>query len=141
MLMFIDTKWAEEAVIASVISYAVFYGGFGQMVAGVFEVRTSFRGRRIPSVLLGMILRQCSNCCCCCNACNATTAASQHHMTHSAKSQRTLAALISSLDILQQCMMVHSIQQHSLCMCIHGAGSPNLYALRLVVSTAVCVCS
>jgi hypothetical protein len=38
MLMFIDTKWAEEAVIASVISYAVFYGGFGQMVAGVFEL-------------------------------------------------------------------------------------------------------
>jgi hypothetical protein len=38
MLMFIETKWAEEAVIASVISYAVFYGGFGQMVAGVFEL-------------------------------------------------------------------------------------------------------
>ena len=38
MLMFIDTKWGEEAMLASVISYAVFYGGFGQMVAGVFEV-------------------------------------------------------------------------------------------------------
>lgn len=41
MLMFIETKWAEEAVIVSVISYAVFYGGFGQMVAGVFEVGTA----------------------------------------------------------------------------------------------------
>eukprot|EP00878_Enallax_costatus_P000333 GHUV01000410.1.p1 GENE.GHUV01000410.1~~GHUV01000410.1.p1 ORF type:complete len:229 (+),score=47.32 GHUV01000410.1:148-834(+) len=38
MLMFIDTKWGEEAMLASVISYAVFYGGFGQMVAGVFEL-------------------------------------------------------------------------------------------------------
>eukprot|EP00878_Enallax_costatus_P036227 GHUV01040617.1.p1 GENE.GHUV01040617.1~~GHUV01040617.1.p1 ORF type:complete len:128 (-),score=7.49 GHUV01040617.1:47-430(-) len=38
MLMFITTKWAEVAAISSVISYACFYGGFGQMVAGIFEV-------------------------------------------------------------------------------------------------------
>jgi succinate-acetate transporter protein len=41
MLMFITTGWGEDATIAAVISYAMFYGGFGQMVAGVFEVRTS----------------------------------------------------------------------------------------------------
>jgi hypothetical protein len=40
MLMFITTGWGEDATIAAVISYAIFYGGFGQMVAGVFEVRT-----------------------------------------------------------------------------------------------------
>lgn len=39
MLMFITTSWAEDATIAAVICYAAFYGGFGQMVAGVFEVR------------------------------------------------------------------------------------------------------
>ena len=39
MLMFITTTWAEDATIAAVLSYAIFYGGFGQMVAGVFEVR------------------------------------------------------------------------------------------------------
>jgi succinate-acetate transporter protein len=39
MLMFITTGWGEDATIAAVISYAIFYGGFGQMVAGVFEVR------------------------------------------------------------------------------------------------------
>lgn len=38
MLMFITTGWGEDATIAAVISYAIFYGGFGQMVAGVFEV-------------------------------------------------------------------------------------------------------
>lgn len=38
MLMFITTTWAEDATIAAVIAYACFYGGFGQMVAGVFEV-------------------------------------------------------------------------------------------------------
>lgn len=38
MLMFITTSWAEEATIAAVVAYACFYGGFGQMVAGVFEV-------------------------------------------------------------------------------------------------------
>jgi succinate-acetate transporter protein len=39
MLMFIDAKWAEDPAIIAVMCYACFYGGFGQMVAGVFEVR------------------------------------------------------------------------------------------------------
>lgn len=39
MLMFIISKWVEEPTIVSVMVYACFYGGFGQMVAGVFEVR------------------------------------------------------------------------------------------------------
>jgi hypothetical protein len=38
MLMFITTTWAESATLTAVIAYAFFYGGFGQMVAGVFEV-------------------------------------------------------------------------------------------------------
>ncbi|KAF8063821.1 satP [Scenedesmus sp. PABB004] len=38
MLMFVDAEWAERAAISSVITYACFYGGFGQMVAGVFEL-------------------------------------------------------------------------------------------------------
>lgn len=44
MLMFITTGWGEDATIAAVISYAIFYGGFGQMVAGVFEVRQQCGG-------------------------------------------------------------------------------------------------
>lgn len=38
MLMFVTTEWAEAPTIGAVITYAVFYGGFGQMVAGVFEL-------------------------------------------------------------------------------------------------------
>lgn len=41
MLMFITTKWAEATTLNSVITYACFYGGFGQMVAGIFEVRAA----------------------------------------------------------------------------------------------------
>lgn len=38
MLMFVTTKWVEGAALNAVITYACFYGGFGQMVAGVFEM-------------------------------------------------------------------------------------------------------
>lgn len=38
MLMFVTTTWTEATFIATVISYACFYGGFGQMVAGVLEL-------------------------------------------------------------------------------------------------------
>lgn len=38
MLMFMTAKWAEAAAINAMMTYACFYGGFGQMVAGVFEV-------------------------------------------------------------------------------------------------------
>lgn len=40
MLMFVTTTWVEAAFATTVITYACFYGGFGQMVAGVFEVST-----------------------------------------------------------------------------------------------------
>eukprot|EP00877_Chromochloris_zofingiensis_P014073 jgi/Chrzof1/891/Cz01g32260.t1 len=38
MLMFVTTTWVEAAFATTVITYACFYGGFGQMVAGVFEL-------------------------------------------------------------------------------------------------------
>lgn len=38
MLMFVNTTWTESTFIATVMCYACFYGGFGQMVAGVFEL-------------------------------------------------------------------------------------------------------
>jgi succinate-acetate transporter protein len=38
MLMFINAKWVEAATLNAMMMYACFYGGFGQMVAGVFEV-------------------------------------------------------------------------------------------------------
>eukprot|EP00882_Tetradesmus_deserticola_P000109 GHRQ01000122.1.p1 GENE.GHRQ01000122.1~~GHRQ01000122.1.p1 ORF type:complete len:236 (+),score=41.43 GHRQ01000122.1:170-877(+) len=38
MLMFIDAGWSEDPAIIAVMCYACFYGGFGQMVAGVFEL-------------------------------------------------------------------------------------------------------
>lgn len=50
MLMFITTTWAEDATIAAVISYAIFYGGFGQMVAGVFEVCTTLAAGNFSQV-------------------------------------------------------------------------------------------
>lgn len=43
MLMFVTTTWAEAGLLTSVMAAACFYGGFGQMVAGVFEVRVSRR--------------------------------------------------------------------------------------------------
>lgn len=38
MLMFVTTQWSEATFLNTVITYACFYGGFGQMVAGVFEL-------------------------------------------------------------------------------------------------------
>lgn len=38
MLMFINAKWVEPATLNAMMMYACFYGGFGQMVAGVFEM-------------------------------------------------------------------------------------------------------
>lgn len=38
MLMFVTTSWAEASFLTQQITYAAFYGGFGQMVAGVFEL-------------------------------------------------------------------------------------------------------
>jgi succinate-acetate transporter protein len=37
--MFTTTTWAEAATTSAIISYAMAYGGFAQMVAGVLEVR------------------------------------------------------------------------------------------------------
>lgn len=37
--MFTNTSWAEKETTATIIAYAVAYGGFAQMVAGVLEVR------------------------------------------------------------------------------------------------------
>lgn len=51
MLMFITTTWAESATLTAVIAYAFFYGGFGQMVAGVFEVG-------VPAAVLLLTLQQ-----------------------------------------------------------------------------------
>lgn len=42
MLMFINAKWVEPATLNAMMMYACFYGGFGQMVAGVFEVGSCF---------------------------------------------------------------------------------------------------
>jgi succinate-acetate transporter protein len=36
--MFTNTSWAEKETAAAIIAYAVAYGGFAQMVAGVLEV-------------------------------------------------------------------------------------------------------
>ncbi len=38
-LQFITTEWAEKAFLPTVFCYALFYGGAGQFVAGVLEVR------------------------------------------------------------------------------------------------------
>ncbi|GIL45121.1 hypothetical protein Vafri_2045 [Volvox africanus] len=38
MLMFIYTGWAESNFLPTVMCYAMFYGGFGQFVAGVLEL-------------------------------------------------------------------------------------------------------
>ncbi|KAG2494231.1 hypothetical protein HYH03_007587 [Edaphochlamys debaryana] len=38
MLMFVTTTWAERTFIPTVMCYAMFYGGFGQFVAGVLEL-------------------------------------------------------------------------------------------------------
>ncbi|KAG2494227.1 hypothetical protein HYH03_007583 [Edaphochlamys debaryana] len=38
MLMFITTEWAEKTFLPTVMCYAMFYGGFGQFVAGVLEL-------------------------------------------------------------------------------------------------------
>lgn len=36
--MFTTTGWAEAASLSAIISYAMAYGGFAQMVAGVLEL-------------------------------------------------------------------------------------------------------
>ena len=41
-LMFTTTSWAEASTTTTIITYAMAYGGFAQMVAGVLEV--SIRG-------------------------------------------------------------------------------------------------
>ncbi|GFR45947.1 hypothetical protein Agub_g7413 [Astrephomene gubernaculifera] len=38
MLMFITTRWSEKTFLPTVFCYALFYGGFGQFVAGVLEL-------------------------------------------------------------------------------------------------------
>lgn len=38
MLMFITTTWAEGAFKVTVMSYAAFYGGMGQLLAGLLEL-------------------------------------------------------------------------------------------------------
>ncbi|GLC33125.1 hypothetical protein PLESTB_000367600 [Pleodorina starrii] len=38
MLMFITTGWAEKHFLPTVFCYAMFYGGFGQFVAGTLEL-------------------------------------------------------------------------------------------------------
>ncbi len=38
MLMFVTTEWTTKGFIPTVFCYAMFYGGFGQFVAGVLEV-------------------------------------------------------------------------------------------------------
>eukprot|EP00195_Chlamydomonas_chlamydogama_P016362 CAMPEP_0202900946 /NCGR_PEP_ID=MMETSP1392-20130828/12284_1 /ASSEMBLY_ACC=CAM_ASM_000868 /TAXON_ID=225041 /ORGANISM="Chlamydomonas chlamydogama, Strain SAG 11-48b" /LENGTH=237 /DNA_ID=CAMNT_0049587409 /DNA_START=35 /DNA_END=748 /DNA_ORIENTATION=+ len=38
MLMFITTGWAEKTFLPTVFCYAAFYGGFGQLIAGVLEL-------------------------------------------------------------------------------------------------------
>lgn len=37
--MFIDTEWAEAATISAMMTYAIAYGGFAQVIAGILEVR------------------------------------------------------------------------------------------------------
>jgi succinate-acetate transporter protein len=36
--MFVTTHWSESSFASNVLCYAVFYGGFAQMVAGVLEL-------------------------------------------------------------------------------------------------------
>jgi len=36
--MFIDTEWAEAATISAMMTYAIAYGGFAQVIAGILEV-------------------------------------------------------------------------------------------------------
>ena len=38
MLMFVTTGWTDKHFIPTVFCYAMFYGGFGQFVAGALEV-------------------------------------------------------------------------------------------------------
>ncbi|KAG2496012.1 hypothetical protein HYH03_005934 [Edaphochlamys debaryana] len=38
MLMFITAGWAEKTFLPTVMCYALFYGGFGQIVAGVLQL-------------------------------------------------------------------------------------------------------
>ncbi|KAG2422612.1 hypothetical protein HXX76_010393 [Chlamydomonas incerta] len=38
MLMFVTTEWTTKEFIPTVFCYAMFYGGFGQFVAGVLEL-------------------------------------------------------------------------------------------------------
>jgi len=38
MLMFIVTGWGETAFEPTVFCYAAFYGGLGQLIAGILEV-------------------------------------------------------------------------------------------------------
>lgn len=38
MLMFVVTEWAEKNFVGTVMSYAMFYGGLGQLVAGILEL-------------------------------------------------------------------------------------------------------
>lgn len=37
-LMFTTTSWAEQETATAIVAYAMAYGGFAQMVAGVLEV-------------------------------------------------------------------------------------------------------
>jgi uncharacterized protein len=38
MLMFLVTTWADSSFVAVIASYATFYGGAGQFIAGIFEL-------------------------------------------------------------------------------------------------------
>jgi succinate-acetate transporter protein len=40
--MFTTTTWAEKETATAIIAYAMAYGGFAQMVAGVLEVRRGY---------------------------------------------------------------------------------------------------
>lgn len=44
-LMFVVTEWAAGAFIPMVIAYALMYGGLGQLLAGILEVRVLFQTR------------------------------------------------------------------------------------------------
>ena len=47
MLMFLETGWASKDFLTFVMAYAAFYGGLGQLLAGILEVRSRVQGTQL----------------------------------------------------------------------------------------------
>lgn len=49
--MFTNTSWAEKSTATAIICYAIAYGGFAQMVAGVLEVSGCMPAYVLPALV------------------------------------------------------------------------------------------